>query len=81
MVGEEAMLAGKEYRSGEDVNEWKLRGPSGRLAAALKEGGLATEAALADIDARVEKDLEDAVAYAKESEQADPAEAFTDVYG
>jgi len=80
VVGEEAMLAGKEYRSAEDLAQWKLKCPIERLATALKEAGAATAQELAEIDSRVEGELEDAVTYARQSEQADPTEAFTDLF-
>ncbi|MEN8164074.1 MAG: thiamine pyrophosphate-dependent enzyme [Acidobacteriota bacterium] len=65
------------YRTREELNEWKDKDPLKVLAG---NGVLSTEA-LREIEAEVDREMDDAVDYAKESPAPEPAAAFEDVRG
>ncbi|HEX7526091.1 MAG TPA: thiamine pyrophosphate-dependent enzyme, partial [Gaiellaceae bacterium] len=62
------------YRAGDEEAAWKERDPIPGLRAVL------AEPAAAAIEREVEAAIEDAVEFARASPDADPQEAFTDVY-
>jgi 2-oxoisovalerate dehydrogenase E1 component len=68
------------YRTREEVEAWKLRCPIRRLRdRAVAEGWLA-EAELDAVDAEVEREVADALAFAESSPWPDPATAADHVY-
>ncbi|NCO38617.1 MAG: thiamine pyrophosphate-dependent dehydrogenase E1 component subunit alpha [Armatimonadetes bacterium] len=68
------------YRSREEEAEWKARDPIARLAAQLKESEQATDEALTAIAAAVEEELEQAVAFARESPARAPEDCLRHVF-
>ncbi|HEX7019367.1 MAG TPA: pyruvate dehydrogenase (acetyl-transferring) E1 component subunit alpha [Gemmatimonadaceae bacterium] len=68
------------YRTRAEVEEWKSRCPIATYTAALKRRGVLDDAGLADLDARVGAEVDDAVAFA-EASTWEPVETLTeDVY-
>lgn len=61
------------YRSEEEMADWATRCPILRLRTRLVESGLATEEQLAAIEAEVEAEVQEAVAFARSSPAPDPA--------
>jgi pyruvate dehydrogenase E1 component alpha subunit len=53
------------YRDRKEVEEWKKRGPIHNFSARLKERGELTEAQFLEIDARVMREVDEAVAFAE----------------
>ena len=70
----------RTYRSKEEEAEWATRDPITRLAAQMKEAGLATDESLAQIEAEVVAAIDDAVAFAESSPSPEPEEALEDVF-
>ncbi|HEY3364670.1 MAG TPA: thiamine pyrophosphate-dependent enzyme [Symbiobacteriaceae bacterium] len=68
------------YRTKELTEEWKQKDAIRREGAYLIEHGLATQADLEGIQAEVDREIEEAVAFAINSPEPDDAELFTDVY-
>ncbi len=72
---------GTSYRDREEVQEQeRKRDPIRRLAAVLTEKEGVTEPELSTIEAELAKDLEDALAFAKNSPEPHPEDALQDVY-
>lgn len=72
---------GTSYRDREEVQEQeRKRDPIRRLAAVLTEKEGVTEAQLSAIEAELAKDLEDALAFAKNSPEPLPEDALEDLY-
>ncbi len=72
---------GTSYRDREEVQEQeRKRDPIRRLAAVLTEEEGVTEAQLSEIEAELAKDLEDALAFAKNSPEPLPEDALEDLY-
>jgi acetoin:2,6-dichlorophenolindophenol oxidoreductase subunit alpha len=67
------------YRSKEEVEAWRNKCPVTRWRNTMLERGAAAEA-LQSIDARVEEDLQQAVAFAEASPVPDILEARTDIF-
>ena len=70
----------RTYRSKDEEAEWATRDPITRLAAQMKEAGLATDESLAQIEAEVVAAIDDAVAFAESSPSPAPEEALEDVF-
>jgi TPP-dependent pyruvate/acetoin dehydrogenase alpha subunit len=64
------------YRDQAEVDEWLARDPIDRLRSRLLESGDADEAALAEIEARVDKQVAAAVKFAEEGEEAEESLVF-----
>ena len=64
---------GTDYRTREEVEEWKRRCPIKTLRQRLLEGGMAPLEALQRIEAEVQQWLEDAVQFAQQSPEPSPA--------
>jgi pyruvate dehydrogenase E1 component alpha subunit len=80
-VGEEAFLRGQTYRSQEEIEEWRTeRDPITNYEAKLLEMGVLTKEEMAKIEDEIKAQLEEAVAYAKESPLPKPEEALEDLY-
>jgi TPP-dependent pyruvate/acetoin dehydrogenase alpha subunit len=64
---------GTDYRTREEVEQWKCRCPIKTLRQRLLEGGTAPLESLQRIEAEVQQWLEDAVQFAKQSPEPSPA--------
>ncbi len=67
------------YRTKDEVEEQKKKDPISRLADKLKEEKLMDQAGLDEMDAAVHAEVDEAVKFADESPDPDPAELYTDV--
>jgi len=67
------------YRTKDEVEEQKKREPIIQLAAQLKEDGALDQAGVDALDAEVRAEVEEAVKFADESPDPEPAELFTHV--
>jgi len=67
------------YRTKDEVEEQKKRDPISQLALKLREEGALDQTGLDALDAAVRADIEQAVRFADESPDPDPAELFTHV--
>src|SRR5438093_1382675 len=67
------------YRTKEEVEEQRKRDPISQLAGRLKEEGVLDDAGLDALDAAARADAEDAVRFADQSPDPDPAELTTPV--
>ena len=70
----------QKYRTKEEVEQWKSRDPLEMCKDRILTNGIATEAELDEIDARVKEKVEASVKFAEESPYPDASEAFKDVY-
>ncbi len=70
----------QKYRTKEEVEQWKSRDPLEMCKDRILTNGIATEAELEVIDARVKEKVEASVKFAEESPYPDASEAFKDVY-
>jgi TPP-dependent pyruvate/acetoin dehydrogenase alpha subunit len=67
------------YRTKEEVETWKKKDPIERWRKVLLDRGISAET-FEEIDARIDQELKDAVAFAEESPTPDPAEARSDIF-
>lgn len=70
----------RKYRERDEEEEWKPRDPLVRMEAALRAANYADDAQLAQMQAEVEQELDDAVEFARNSPDPDPDDAFSDAY-
>ncbi len=70
----------RTYRAKEEETLWQEKEPIGRLAATLKELGLATEEQLHQMEEEVVAVVDEAVAYAESSPDPEPADTLEDVF-
>jgi acetoin:2,6-dichlorophenolindophenol oxidoreductase subunit alpha len=68
------------YRTDEEVAVWKQRDPITIHQQQLLSHGIATQAEMDQMDARVLQEIEEAVAFARQSPYPDPAELFEDLF-
>lgn len=68
------------YRPKEEVTEWKKRDPIVRFETEALATGLLTDSAIADHRASVDRELDEAVAFAESSPSPIAEECLTDVY-
>lgn len=68
------------YRDRAEVQEWRKKDPIPRFRNYLLEKGIASEGELAAIQAEVKQEIADAVKFAQESPQPDPATAMDYIY-
>ena len=68
------------YRTDEELEEWKAKDPLPRFEEKLIAQGVLTAEGLEEIKARVKKELEEAVSFAESSPPPDPSELLEDVY-
>lgn len=68
------------YRPSDEVDEWVNRCPINNYGIKLIDDKTATRADLDKIEARVEKEIKEAVEFAENSPEPDVSEALTDVY-
>jgi len=76
---EEAMLAGRKYRSDKEVSAWRQKDPIHRLENWLLEHG-ASQDDLLQINIKVKSAIDQAVEFARTSPLPDPQEAYSDAY-
>jgi len=70
----------QKYRTKEEVEQWKMRDPLEMVRHRILTNGIATEADLEVIDAKVKEVVEASVKFAEESPYPEPEAAFEDVY-
>jgi pyruvate dehydrogenase E1 component alpha subunit len=70
----------QKYRTKEEVEQWKMRDPLEMVRHRILTNGIATEADLDVIDAKVKEIVEASVKFAEESPYPEPEAAFQDVY-
>ncbi len=68
------------YRDRAEVQEWRKKDPIPRFRNYLLEKGIASERELSAIEAEVKQEIADAVKFAQESPQPDPATAMDYIY-
>ena len=67
------------YRTDEELAMWKSRDPLPTFTTYLRHRNVLTDEGLLEIDARVIKEIDEAVAFAESSPDPDPSEAATDM--
>ena len=70
----------QKYRTKEEVEQWKMRDPLEMVRYRILTNGVATEAELDEIDAKIKVIVDESVKFAEESPFPQPEEAFEDVY-
>ncbi len=70
----------KGLRSREELDYWKARCPVKVLGAFMLGKGILAAAEKAQIDADIEKEIDDAIAFARESSPPDPASLLANVF-
>ena len=68
------------YRTKEEINEWKQKDPIPRMRSYLEENKIFTGEQLDEMEAKAKQLIEDAVEYANNSPDPDPADLPNDVY-
>lgn len=76
MEFEKELLAGGKYRELEEIASWRARDPIERSAQSLRQSGVASQGQLDEVEARVLRAVNDAVAFSHASEPADPELVF-----
>lgn len=79
VVGEEAFLGKRGYRTQEEIEEWKRRCPIALFEKRFTEAGMFTQAELDAVKAEVKREMDEAVAFAQESPLPKPEEALEDM--
>lgn len=80
MVGHHEGDPGTEYRTREEIEEWRSRDPIKRLREKLLDGELATPDSLQRIEQEVQRWLDDAVQFARESPEPSPSTVLDHVF-
>jgi pyruvate dehydrogenase E1 component alpha subunit len=70
----------RTYRSKDEEAEWQTRDPIPRFRARLIADGSAGGAELDEIEAEVERTIDEAIAFGDASPSPDPSELYTDVF-
>jgi pyruvate dehydrogenase E1 component alpha subunit len=68
------------YRQKEEVERWRQQDPIERVKRAALERGVLSEAEVADLERRVEAQIDEAVEFAKTSPEPTPDQLMTDIY-
>ncbi len=68
------------YREKEEVERWRLKDPIERVKGVAVESGALTEAEIADLERRIQAEIEEAVDFAKNSPDPTPDQLMTDIY-
>lgn len=68
------------YRTDEELAMWKSRDPLPTFTTYLRHRNILTDEHLAEIEARIKQEVDEAVAFAENSPDPDPADAATDLY-
>ncbi len=69
-----------EYRSDEELEEYKKQDPIERLKKQLLKKEIVSEQKLEDVDEKIEEEIEEALKFAADSEQPADSELYEDVY-
>lgn len=80
VVGEQAFLGDAAYREAKEIEEWKTRCPLIRFQKFVAENRRISADELRKIEEETKAELDEAVAFARESPLPDAAEATEDVY-
>ena len=80
VVGEQAFLGDGAYREKSEIEEWKRKCPLIRFEKWCAESGKISPAELRKIVADTEKEMEEAIAFARSSELPTASEVTDDVY-
>ena len=70
----------ERYRDEEEVNRWKDRDPIESFSQRLLDRGELTEKGFEQLQAEAETTIADAIAYAREADLPEPAEAYEDMF-
>jgi TPP-dependent pyruvate/acetoin dehydrogenase alpha subunit len=70
----------RNYRTREEEAEWQARDPIARLRSVLTAQGLATPAAFEQVEAAVNAEIEEAIAFAEASPDPKPEDTLTHVF-
>lgn len=68
------------YRDREEVERWRQQDPIERVKRAAVERGVATTAEIADLEQRVEAEIQDAIEFARNSPEPTVDQLMTDIY-
>lgn len=68
------------YREKEEVERWRLQDPIERVRRAAVERGVLAEADIADLERRIETEIDEAVEFAKNSPEPTADQLMTDIY-
>jgi len=68
------------YRTDEELAMWKSRDPLTTFTTYLRHRSILTDEHVADVDARVKREIDEAVAFAENSPDPDPHDGVTDLY-
>jgi pyruvate dehydrogenase E1 component alpha subunit len=68
------------YREKEEVERWRLQDPIERVRRVAVERGVLAEADIADLERRIETEIDEAVEFAKNSPEPTPDQLMTDIY-
>ena len=68
------------YRSREEVEEWRKKGPLVRIGAWLEENGVASKDEIGEIEAKAMAEIDAATEYAETAPTPDPASAMRHVF-
>ena len=69
-----------KYRTKEELESYKQQDPIGRLEARILESGIADQAWVDDMQAKIKAEIDAAVEFAEASPFPDPKELYTDNY-
>jgi len=75
-----SMADPEEYRSKEEVEEWRTRDPINTFRERVTEDGLLPEGAIDELDTEAQKAIDEAVEFADNSPHPDLASLYDDVY-
>jgi pyruvate dehydrogenase E1 component alpha subunit len=70
----------QKYRTKEEVEEYKQRDPIEQVRGTIMDNNILTEDEIKEIEAKVKKQVAEAVKFAEESPWPDGEDAFKDVY-
>jgi pyruvate dehydrogenase E1 component alpha subunit len=70
----------QKYRSKDEVEDYKSKDPIQQVLKTIRENQFATEEQLSEIDARVDRMVNESVTFAEESPWPDDSEVLKDVY-
>ena len=68
------------YREKEEVERWRLQDPIERVGRVAVERGVLAEADIADLERRIETEIDEAVEFAKNSPEPTADQLMTDIY-
>jgi pyruvate dehydrogenase E1 component alpha subunit len=69
-----------KYRTKEEVEGYKARDPIEVVLKKIRDGKMADDAQIEEINNRIKDIVEDSVKFSEESPYPEPSELFTDVY-